>query len=195
MYTKKNIVLITIIALVLGIFVVRQFFLNKKIHEISQPKVGEALAYEVAELIKNNTESREQIVKLQEQVNKLRKSSSDLKTAKETLDEKSNIYKIILGFSSVKGTGVIISFDKKIHSTQLVDLMNALKNIGVEAVSLNGQRITPTSSIDYGTFNPPVIIKAIGDKDLLESSLIRAGGIISQIGIGEVEKNDVVVIK
>lgn len=192
MSNKKNIILVSIIALILGVLIVRQFYLQKRLSKISHPQVGEALAYQVAELIKGNTESRVQIAKLQEQYDKMQKSSTDLQSAKETLDEKNKTYEIILGKAKTEGPGVAITFNDKIHSTQLVDLLNALKNIGVEAISINSQRITPASSITEGLFNPPVVIQAIGDKNLLADSLTRPGGIVSQIGFGDVSEKDII---
>ena len=76
--------------------------------------------------------------------------------------------------------------DKKITSTQLIDLINNLKNIGCEAIAINGQRLTGTSSITSGIFTPPMTINVVGDKDLLYNSLVRSGGIIEQIGFGQV---------
>lgn len=190
MANKKNLILISIITLILGALVVRQFYLQKKINQVSQPKAGEALAYQVAELIKDNSRSQEQITNLEEQYNKLEKSSTDLKTAKETLEEKNKVYQVILGTAEVQGPGVIITFDEKIHSTQLIDLINALKNIGIDSISINNKKITPTSSVNSGLFNPPIIVKAIGNSDLLTDSLTRPGGIIPQIGLGNVEKKD-----
>ena len=76
--------------------------------------------------------------------------------------------------------------DKKITSTQLIDLINNLKNIDCEAIAINGQRLTGTSSITSGIFTPPMTINVVGDKDLLYNSLVRSGGIIEQIGFGQV---------
>lgn len=190
MNQKKNIILVIIIAIVLGVLMVRQFYLQKKITQAKQPDTGEALAYQVAELIKGNDTSREQLQKLQTQFDNLQKSSSDLKTVKETLDEKNNTYSVILGTAKTNGSGVVINFDQKIASTQIVDLINALKNIGVDVISLNGKRITPTSSIVSGIFDPPIIVKAISDNNLLAESLTRPGGIISEIGFGDLQKKD-----
>lgn len=190
MSSKKNIILVIIVAVILGVLVVRQFYLQKKIIQAKQPETGEALAYQVAELIKGNDTARQQTQKLQTQFDNLQKSSFDLKTVKETLDEKNNVYSVILGTAKVKGPGVEINFDRKIASTQIVDLINALKNIGVDAVSLNGKRITPTSSIGSGIFDPPIVVKAIGDNNLLAESLVRPGGIISEIGFGDLQKKD-----
>lgn len=194
MTKKQNIFLVTMVALILGILIVRQFNLHKRITQVTQPEVAEALAYEVAELIEDNTKSRQQLDKLQEQYDKLATSSSDLKTAKEAVDEKLSTYEIILGLSKIEGPGVIITFNDKIASTQLVDLLNAFKNIGVDAVTINDQRISPASSITNGLFNPPITLKAIGEPDLLADSLTRPGGIMEQIGLGQVEKSNEIII-
>ena len=69
---------------------------------------------------------------------------------------------------------------------QLIDLINTLKNIGADAITINEQRINNYSSIAQGVFNPPLVIKVIGDSELLYNSLNRSGGIIDQIGNGSV---------
>ena len=65
--------------------------------------------------------------------------------------------------------------------TQIVDLVNALRNIGTYLISINNQRITANFFIPNNYFSSPYEIKALGNKTVLESALTRKGGIIEQI--------------
>jgi len=95
----------------------------------------------------------------------------------------------------VTGPGIEINFDDKVSSTQMVDLINAIKNIGCEVIAINDQRVVLNTSISEGFFNSPTNVKAIGDKELLFQALERTGGILEQIGFGKVSKSDNLVIK
>lgn len=187
---KKGIITITIISILAGIIITRQFFLKEKIDQNIKPETNEALAVEVAELFKSNEKLKEEVNKLVSEVDQLNQSYVNSKQLNETLENKIKNYEIILGLTNVSGEGVIIEFNKKVASTQLIDLINSLKNIGVDAINLNGTRITNRTSISDGIFSPPITIRAIGDKNILSNSLLRTGGIIDQIGYGEVKIED-----
>lgn len=119
--------------------------------------------------------------------------------------EKSNLiarYTIIHGETDVKGEGIIIRYypnertksgEKVVNediTKDLIDLVNELKNAGAEAISVNDIRITNTSSIEMEKSNiiidthritRPYVIKAIGNSNTMNSSLIRPGGTIELI--------------
>lgn len=196
MKTLRNYILIILAALSLGFIATKQFYLQKEVNKvINQSELGSAMAVEVTELIKNNQKLQKDTGILKDQLEKLSKSAADTQSANEALRESLDNYKIALGIVDIKGKGVTITFNEKIDSTQLIDLVNSIKNIGAEAISINNKRFAVNSSVENGTFNPPVIVDVIGDQNILKESLIRLGGIIEQIGIGQVEKNDNIFIK
>ena len=69
-------------------------------------------------------------------------------------------------------------------------MINELKNAGAEAISVNDQRVTYSTSIRcvgnnvyvnaVPTAGSPVKIKAIGNADLIQSGLLMRGGIKDQ---------------
>lgn len=196
MKTLRNYILIILAALSLGFIATKQFYLQKEVNKVvNQSELGSAMAVEVTELIKNNQKLQKDTGILKDQLEKLSKSAADTQSANEALRESLDNYKIALGIVDIKGKGVTITFNEKIDSTQLIDLVNSIKNIGAEAISINNKRFAVNSSVENGTFNPPVIVDVIGDQNILKESLIRLGGIIEQIGIGQVEKNDNIFIK
>jgi uncharacterized protein YlxW (UPF0749 family) len=195
MFLRKNLVLIGVIGFILGFVVIQQFYLNEKITKNIQPESENNLALEVSELIKTNDELTKEVTDLSNQHENLSRAAADASSANATLEESLNQYEIILGLTQVQGQGVEITFHDKISSTQLVDAINAIKNIGADAIQINSERIIQNSSITEGFFYPPVSVKVIGDKNLLYEALVRSGGILEQTGLSkEVSKNDNVII-
>jgi len=110
-------------------------------------------------------------------------------------------YKILAGFTTVKGPGVQVVIDDPPKDSQysseistitirydlLLSLINVLNAAGAEALSINGQRVLSKTEIHYAnnsvTINniptvPPFIIKAIGNSDTLESALNFRFGVV-----------------
>ena len=163
--------------------------------------------------------SEEKLEELREQVAQSGTSSS--KNEEEM--KQNNTY---LGLTNVEGPGVVITLKDKqvtpsevkesivdlnyflIHYSDILAIVNELKNAGAEAISVNGQRIVSTSSITCeGTvikvngekIGAPFTIKAIGSPDLLYG-LNRTGGYIWKINetgaIAEIKKsNDIKIEK
>ena len=127
-----------------------------------------------------------------------------------------------IGLAEVTGPGVIITVadsdidsnsvvdatDFIIHDTDILKIVNELKNAGAEAISVNDQRVVPTTSIECGgniiTINgqkigSPFTIKAIGLPENL-ANLNRAGGYLSymknaSIGVDLKKSNNILVKK
>ena len=106
----------------------------------------------------------------------------------------------ILGLSEVTGHGLIITVDDNdkialnewlfdpnyliVHDTDLINIVNELKNAGAEAISINDQRIVTTSAIECDgnvikingvKLGAPFEIKAIGFPETL-INIDRFGG-------------------
>ena len=77
--------------------------------------------------------------------------------------------------------------DYLIHDANIRDVVNELKNAGAEAISINEQRVVSSTAIRcvgnnvhvnaVPTAGSPVVIRAIGDPDLIQSGLLMRGGI------------------
>ncbi len=77
--------------------------------------------------------------------------------------------------------------DYLIHDANIRDVVNELKNAGAEAISINDQRVVSSTAIRcvgnnvhvnaVPTAGSPVVIRAIGDPDLIQSGLLMRGGI------------------
>ncbi len=137
------------------------------------------------------------------------------------LQEELNEAKMYAGYTDLTGEGIIITLsdnDKsQIVASDLITLVNELKNAGAEAISINGERIVTTTDIidiqyKYILINTssnegrvlriysPYVVKAIGNQKYLESAITVKYGYIDQMNANEksisyVLDNNVVVEK
>lgn len=151
-------------------------------------------------------ELRDAVLKAKEKYDNLYKELEEMETQLETertnstqnnaeLTELENTIKDgnkILGLAEVKGNGIVITLDDSqnialsslyvdpnwliVHDIDLINIVNELKNVGAEAISINGQRIVTTSAIECDgnvikvngqKIGAPFVIKAIGLPELL----------------------------
>ena len=123
-----------------------------------------------------------------------------------------------LGLTDVKGEGIIITLRDNtnsmlgiaadlVHDSDLRSIVNELKNNGAEAISINGQRIVPSTAITCaGTViqvnneivGSPFVIKVIGDQNMI-NNITRPGGfiytLVEEYGINvKTEKSDEIKI-
>ena len=151
-------------------------------------------------ITKEESEKEEELEELREQVSNYGSDSTNLS---QQLEEANTL----LGYNQVKGQGLIITLkDAKaanylnatnfvVHDADLLEVVNALKNAGAEAISINEQRITGQSTItcvgntikvDGKKVGSPFEIKAIGLIELLNGALTMPGGylkLLEQDGI------------
>lgn len=171
-----------VVGVLLGVIIIQQLYLNKKITTVSQPDQNEALGYQISQLVKNNEKLETELSQLKEEKQKTVQSLDDKQTASVNIVQTQTKYAIISGTKVVFGQGVEVDIPDKLELVQIVDLVNALRNIGAEAIAINNKRIGPKTGIDNATFSKPYKIDVIGDPDVLLNALTRPGGINSQIG-------------
>lgn len=165
----------------------------------------------VGQTLKEN-ELRDDVLKWKEKYDKkyaeLENLEKQLETErqKSTSNDSSSIQKqeelqtidTYLGLTDVTGEGIIITLkdnttskfgtaDDIVHYSDIREIVNELKNAGAEAISINDQRVVPTTSIScIGTViqvndqkvGVPFVIKAIGNQTALWGALTRPGGFL-----------------
>lgn len=144
-----------------------------------------------------------ELEKAEEELEKERQSStennSDLGKKEEAIKKGNKM----IGMTEVTGPGVIITLsdskkdtstalnvsDLIVHDGDILSVINELKNAGAEAISINDQRLVPTSSITCGgniieingeKVGAPFVIKAIGLPEQL-AALSRPGGYLEYL--------------
>lgn len=195
MFKRTDYIIISITCCVLGVALMSQFYSSKSSKNLLQPEGNDVLAVEIEKIAKTNSAMKISITDLTKKYNDyLTNSNSANNYARYT--EEIHTYDAVNGTSEISGQGVEISIAGSLTTAQLVDLINAIKNIGTDLISMNGKRITLTTHVDSATFSSPYKVYALGNASLLESALVRKGGIIEQIKNKNIsiniEKRDVI---
>lgn len=139
----------------------------------------------------------EELEHMEDQLEIERTNSTQNNTELEQLENEIKEGNKILGLSEVTGNGIVITVDDSkslnwyddpnllvVHDTDLMNIVNSLKNAGAEAISINEQRIITTSAIECDgnvimingeKIAAPFVIKAIGFPESLMSVNMLGG--------------------
>lgn len=189
MLKKTDYIILSIICFFLGIFLISQFLSVKEYKKVIQPENNAVLALEVSKLTKANADLRREAVDLTTNLEAYQSSSLSQKNAYDQYSVDTERFDIINAAKAKSGQGVLIEVDGKLTTAQVVDLVNALKNIGAEIISVNNYRLALNT--DLGRFDGmnKYEIKVLGNSNLLKSAIERKGGIIDQISTKDIKFN------
>ncbi len=163
-----------------------------------------------------------ELEKVEKKLEKERESSTKNNSELEQKEEKIKIGNKIIGLTEVTGPGVIVTLsDSKkdistaldpnlllVHDLDVLSVINELKNAGAEAISINDERLVPTSGITCAgniieingeKVGAPFEIKAIGLPEQL-AALSRPGGYLEtlrnySIGVELKKSNNIIIPK
>ena len=136
---------------------------------------------------------------LEKQRQESTQNNEDLESKEEQIVQGNKM----IGLTEVTGPGVIVTLsdsnqdsstalnpsDLVVHDGDVLSVINELKNAGAEAISINDQRIVPTTSTSCGgniidingeKVGAPFVIKAIGLPEQL-AALERPGGYLERL--------------
>lgn len=165
-----------------------------------------------AEVLKYKERYENKYKELEKAETELEKERQNSTQNNSELQEKENQIQTgnkIVGLAEVKGPGIIITLkDSKrdintalnpsaliVHDEDVLSVINELKNAGAEAISINGQRMVPTSGVICGgniieinreKVGAPFEIQAIGLPEQL-AALERPGGYIQRLKDDSIE--------
>lgn len=209
MFQKKDLLAFILVSLILGMLLVRQFYVSKEAEKIQKGEENQLQALEIARLMKANTDLRLEIKELATTSEKYQKALLDRKSASEEVVKNLEKYRILAGTTQITGPGVEINIDSDLTKEQAVDLINALKNIGIEGLSINGKRLVISSYfiseadglyLNGRKLEKPYVILVLGNAPLVKEALERKGGIIEQIQSNakdtkiKIEKKETIVL-
>lgn len=181
MFKRTDKIIIAIICFFLGIFTVSQYYAGKAYKTLSQPENNAVLALEVAKLTKVNASLRKEVTDLTEKLDIYSNSSESGKKVYDQYLSDSAQMDVINGVASKSGQGVEITVDGNMGNPQVIDLVNAIKNIGAEIIQINGTRLIVNTDLrQFGNLSH-YDIKVIGNSKILKSAIERKGGILDQI--------------
>lgn len=134
---------------------------------------------------------------------KLRETASTSSESSENIKSELEKNNMALGYTEVIGKGITITLkdgenvsnrldvaSSLVHDADLIEVINALKNAGAEAISINGERIVDKTAITCAgniikinneKVGVPFVINAIGLPEKLYGALKMQGGYISKL--------------
>lgn len=179
-----------------------------------QPKASNTLnsieSEKYAELDSKYNELNNQLNNLNDNLKKQNERNQLLEENALKLQQQLKDYQMLAGITDVEGKGTIVTLNdntasdkSKVDENILVrdidirNIINELTSAGVEAISVNDERLIATSEIkvagsviliNNNRYSSPFIIKAIGNPEILERTLKMKDGIIDilkacQIGV------------
>jgi uncharacterized protein YlxW (UPF0749 family) len=181
MFKKTDYIIIGVICFILGFAVISQYFASRNVAKLTQPETNEIMALEFERVAKNNASLKLQVSQLTKDYNDYKNSAQNSLESKTKINDEITGLNSINGVSSLSGQGVELSIEGPLSTANIVDLVDALKNIGAEAISINNTRIGLATFLTASDYSSPVHIVALGNSNVLESALSRKGGIIEQI--------------
>ena len=158
--TKQTLILL--IAFVLGIFIaiyLKSMDSNNVYISLEEKRLLESeinnKKVEISNL-KKRKEEYEKSLKAYKEVIK-----NENKSIEELMNEELDYLKVISGYSSIVGSGVVITIkdserelssgetpnDLLVHDIDILRILNDLKKAGSKGIAINGERVLPTSEI------------------------------------------------
>ena len=168
----------------------------------------------------------EELQDAKKELEKIRTIASQNTEGSEEKEEELLKNNMMIGLTDVEGEAIIVTLRDNasvttdslsitdsisnylVHDSDLISIVNELKNAGAEAISINDQRVVINTSItcegnvisvNGEKISSPFIIKAIGNSSYMSSALTRPGGPIKSftgyIGASVKESNNIEISK
>jgi uncharacterized protein YlxW (UPF0749 family) len=191
MHRPRNLLSVTLVAVLLGFLVVAQLRSQSSEAGLSQQSAQD-LTLLIANLNTQNEELRGEVAALERQQAALADSRARGESAAGQLRADLDRIQAWAGLRDVNGPGVSILVSGPIDGEGIEDLLNEIRNAGAEAITVEDVRVVPGTIVagrsgELSVENTPLgtafEIRAIGSPQILTGSLTRAGGIIAQLSV------------
>ena len=172
------------VCLVLGVLLVVQFRTQEAIRRTSIADGPEPVVV-LGTLVEANARLRQERDALTAQAAGYQEASGQERLT--PLVEELNRLRIVNGLVEITGPGVEIRIEGPLGPLEMQDLVNELRNVGAEAIALNGQRVVASSVIAFSgeglvvngePLTSPYMFLAIGSPQDMATALMRQGGLI-----------------
>lgn len=208
MNRKTVAITLGIMCLILTIAIVVQYKTIKNASTlVGTSNVNSELKSEVLTWKEKYDEEYKKLENIEKTLEKERENASKKTNTSSETERELKIANAIIGTTDVTGKGIVVTLaDNKnvtsetigaldnisnylIHDSDLLRLVNELKNAGAEAISINEERITNQSSItcdgnvilvNGNKISSPFTIKAIGSQEALLGAIQRPGGLLDE---------------
>ena len=201
---KTRCISITVVSVVLGLMLAMQFrsTVSAQNQNAGVPfDRAQELTVEIRQLEKEKDALLQETDDLTYKLNQANKGQTQ---AVEAINSELKKVRMMAGMLPVKGPGVEVVLDNRskangqgpdenlfaVRDDDILKVLNELRGAGAEALSINGVRVVATSEIrlagSYINVNltkvlPPYRIEAIGDQNMLKSSLEISGGVVEYL--------------
>ena len=225
MNKRKIAIVLGIMCFALTIAIVVQYKTIKNANKIVGSTVNDELKTEVLRWKERYEEAYENLGKLESILEERRKIAISNDDTSLELQEELKKINALIGTTDVMGDGIVITIADNtnvtnqtigiydnisnylIHDSDLIRLVNELKNAGAEAVSINDERIINSTSItcdgnvvliNGNKISSPFIIKAIGSQATILGAIQRTGGLLEEFNefglVASVEQENSITI-
>ncbi len=209
MNKKKVSITLGVMCLILTLAIVVQYKTIKNANKlVGSNGANSELKSEVLEWKEKYDESYKKLEEAEKVLAKERENASKKGLTSSEAEKELKIANAIIGNIDVSGKGIIITVEDNknvtsesievldsisnylIHDTDLLTLVNELKNAGAEAISINDERIVNSTSItcdgnvvliNGNKVGSPFEIKAIGSQEALLGAIKRPGGFLEEL--------------
>jgi len=186
----RNYLAMTLVCFVLGISLVAQLRARRSQWSLGDvPNVDQSAI--LGNLVVANAELRSEVQKLQGEIQAFEQAPERAVLPQMTEDLRR--MRLVNGRDPAVGPGVEVRVGGGVNAVDLQDLLNEVRNVGAEAIGLNGVRITVSSSLssdergvllDGQVITPPFVFQAIGDPTTMSTALNRPGGELAILKVG-----------
>lgn len=192
---------ILIVCVITGFIIGFSYNLSKDKRTLSSasPQFEQENQYleDLIEKQERNKELADELAQLEEKIRTYEKQFSSNETQYEQNRQDAEQLRLLLGLTDGMGQGIRITLQDGdynpnttnpneyiVHESHIFKVLNELKIAGAEAISINGQRLKtnsyiacngPVITIDGQQYPAPFVIEAVGNQDVLISSLELAG--------------------
>lgn len=190
---------LAVVCVVLGFMLSMQLKVQRQV--AAKDVAGYQRAQALAEQLQKAEEERDILMKEVDELRTQMRNPANQEMALGDLARQLDLAQMQAGLVAVKGHGlVVVMEDSKrpvqpgenpnnfiIHDEDILRVLHELTAGGAEAISVNEQRVIgrteircvgPTVTINGVRTAPPVVIKAIGNSQTLETALTKRGGVV-----------------
>ena len=206
---KRDIIIIFgIMCMILTIAIVIQINTIKNANMITGNGANSELKTEVLKWKEKYDESYKELEKSEKELEKQRTAATKNDGDSKKMQDELNKLNSIIGTIDVKGKGIVITVADNnavtnqtvsvlenisnylIHDTDLLFIVNELRNAGAEAISINDERIINQTAItcdgnviliNGNKISSPFTIKAIGSQEIILGAIQRPGGFLEEL--------------
>lgn len=202
MKKKKGRLAITIVSLFLGIILAIQFkTISETVGEGVLPtQRSQQLAIDLEKVREERDAAVNALNEAESKINQYERGEADTDVYVENLYKDLEKYRVLAGYVDLEGPGITLEIQDPIVDVQygveysivddidlILQTISVLNAAQAEAISVNDQRYTAYTEIVRAgehieingvSINAPIVIKAIGDPETLESALSIKRGIV-----------------